>query len=98
MTVVSLGLGVLVELVFAGLLSPMFSWLNVHSEAVRHTTSILVGFLTNTFLLVVVGELGPKALAIRKTLAVALWTAPPLEWFSRFSYPFVWLLKHAAQW
>ena len=97
-TVASLGLGVLVEPVFAGLLSPLFSWLNVHSEAVRHTASILVGFLTNTFLLVVVGELGPKALAIRKTLAVALWTAPPLEWFYRVSYPFIWLLNHAAQW
>src|SRR6266849_4024260 len=97
-TVASLGLGVLVEPVFAGLLSPLFSWLNVHSEAVRHTASILVGFLTNTFLLVVVGELGPKALAIRKTLAVALWTAQPLEWFYRVSYPFIWLLNHAAQW
>ena len=97
-TVASLGLGVLVEPVFAGLLSPMFSWLNVRSEAVRHTASILVGFLTNTFLLVVVGELGPKALAIRKTLAVALWTAQPLEWFYRVSYPFIWLLNHAAQW
>jgi CBS domain containing-hemolysin-like protein len=97
-TVASLGLGGLVEPVFAGLLSPMFSWLNVHSEAVRHTASILVGFLTNTFLLVVVGELGPKALAIRKTLAVALWTAQPLEWFYRVSYPFIWLLNHAAQW
>ncbi len=97
-TVASLGLGVLVEPVFAALLSPLFSWLNVHSEAVRHTASILVGFLTNTFLLVVVGELGPKALAIRKTLAVGLWTAPPLEWFYRVSYPFIWLLNHAAQW
>ena len=97
-TVASLGLGVLVEPVFAGLLSPLFSWLNVHSEVVRHTASILVGFLTNTFLLVVVGELGPKALAIRKTLAVALWTAQPLEWFYRVSYPFIWLLNHAAQW
>src|SRR6266446_3920131 len=97
-TLASLGLGVLVEPVFAGLLSPFFSWLDVRSDAARHTASILVGFLTNTFLLVVVGELGPKALAIRKTLAVALWTAPPLEWFYRVSYPFIWLLNHAAQW
>ncbi len=97
-TVASLGLGVLVEPVFEALLSPLFSWLHVYSEAARHTTSILVGFLTNTFLLVVVGELGPKALAIRKTLDVALWIAPPLEWFYRVSFPFIWLLNHAAQW
>jgi len=48
--------------------------------------------------LVVVGELTPKAIAIRKTLSVALWTAQPLVWFGRITYPFTWLLNHSAQW
>ncbi|HWY77227.1 MAG TPA: hemolysin family protein, partial [Verrucomicrobiae bacterium] len=56
------------------------------------------GFVVNLFLLVVVGELGPKALAIRKTLPVALWTAKPLLWFASITYPVVWLLYHSAQW
>src|SRR6266850_6953195 len=60
-TLASLGLGVLVEPVFAALLSPVFSWLSVESEVVKHTAAIIVGFITNTFLLIVVGELGPKA-------------------------------------
>src|SRR3989442_688919 len=59
---------------------------------------LLNGFLVNRFLLVVVGELGPKALAIRKTLPTALWTAAPLAWFYQISYPFIWLLNWAAQW
>jgi len=97
-TLASLGLGVLVEPVFQALLAPIYSWLNVGSETVRHTVAILVGFLTNTYLLIVAGELAPKAIAIRKTLSVALWTAQPLVWFGRITYPFIWLLNHSAQW
>jgi CBS domain containing-hemolysin-like protein len=97
-TLASLGLGVLVEPVFHALLAPVYSWLKVESETVRHTVAILVGFLTNTFLLIVVGELAPKAIAIRKTVPVALWTAQPLVWFGRITYPFTWLLNHSAQW
>ena len=97
-TLASLGLGVLVEPVFEALLAPLFALLDVQSESARHTTAIAVGFFVNTFLLVVLGELGPKALAIRRTLPMALWTAEPLLWFYRISFPFIWLLNHAAQW
>src|SRR5436309_3231325 len=97
-TLASLGLGVLVEPVFNALLAPIYSWWKVESETVRHTVAILVGFLTNTYLLIVAGELAPKAIAIRKTLSVALWTAQPLVWFGRITYPFIWLLNHSAQW
>src|SRR6266550_1977588 len=97
-TLASLGLGVLVEPVFNALLAPIYSGLKVESETVRHTVAILVGFITNTFLLIVVGELAPKAIAIRKTLPVALWTAQPLVWFGRLTYPFIWLLNRSAQW
>ncbi len=97
-TLASLGLGVLVEPVFEALLAPVFMWLHVESESVQHTAAILVGFLTNTFLLIVAGELVPKSLAIRRTLPVALWIAHPLYWFYRAAYPFIWLLNHTAQW
>ena len=97
-TLVSLGLGVLVEPVFQVLLGPVFQWTGVESEKVRHSIAIGIGFFVNTYLLVVVGELGPKALAIRKTLPTALWTAAPLAWFYRLSYPFIWLLNLSAQW
>ena len=97
-TLASLGLGILVEPVFASLLAPVYSWLKVESATVRHTVSILVGFLTNTYLLIVVGELVPKAIAIRKTLPVVLWIAQPLVWFGRLAYPFIWLLNRSSHW
>jgi CBS domain containing-hemolysin-like protein len=97
-TLVSLGLGILVEPVFQELLNPVFKWTHVESEPVRHTVAILAGFLVNCFLLIVVGELAPKAIAIRKTVPVALWTAQPLAWFAWLTFPAVWLLQHSAQW
>jgi len=97
-TLASLGLGILVEPVFEAVLSPVFSWLKVDSEDLRHTVAIVVGFFTNAFLLVVVGELAPKAIAIRKTLPTALWIARPLFWFYRITYPLIWLLNFSAQW
>src|SRR5947207_11669593 len=71
-TLASLGLGVLVEPVFNALLAPIYSALNVESETVRHTASILVGFFTNTYLLIVLGELAPQGLAFLITLSVGL--------------------------
>jgi CBS domain containing-hemolysin-like protein len=97
-TLASLGLGVLVEPVFQTMLSPVFGALDIRSVTVRHTTAILTGFIVNSFLLIVVGELVPKALAIRKTVPVALWTSRPLVWFSWFTHPFVWLLNKSATW
>jgi CBS domain containing-hemolysin-like protein len=97
-TLVSLGLGALAEPLFKELLAPVFNGVHLESQAARRVLAFGVGFSINTFLLVVVGELGPKALAIRKTLPAALWTAQPLAWFYWATYPFIWLLNHAAQW
>jgi CBS domain containing-hemolysin-like protein len=97
-TLANLGLGVLVQPVFAALLAPAFNALHVTSPEVRETVAILTGYIVSCFLMVVVGELGPKAVAIRKTLTVALWTAQPLSWFAAAAHPFVWLLNHSAQW
>src|SRR5437762_14202057 len=53
-TLAGLGLGVLVEPVVITVLAPAFSWLKGESDTVPHTAAVLVGFFTNTFLLVVV--------------------------------------------
>ncbi len=96
-TLASLGLGVAVEPVFKELLDPVFNALNVASENLRHNVAIGVGFFVNCYLLIVVGELAPKAMAIRRTLPTALLTASPLNWFYRLSYPFIWLLHGSSQ-
>src|SRR5262249_12925332 len=80
-TLASLLMGMTVEPVFHSLLEPIFNWTGIHSEAMRHNIALGVGFFTNCYLLIVAGELVPKAVAIRRTLPAALLTAGPLTWF-----------------
>lgn len=97
-TLASLGLGWIGEPVFATLLEPVLSALQIRSEQMRHSIAFAVGFSLITFLHIVAGELAPKSLAIRKALPTTLWVALPLDWFYRVSYPAIWLLNHAADW
>lgn len=97
-TLCGLGIGGMATTVFAGVLSPVFDVLGVTNQAVRTVSVVLFGLFANTLLLIVAGELVPKAVAIRRTLTTALWIVHPLDWFYRLSYPFIWLLNHAAQW
>jgi len=96
-TMASLGLGVAVEPVFHAVLNPLFNVLGVTSETLRHNVALGVGFFTNCYLLIVAGELVPKAVTIRRTLPAALLTAKPLIWFYRLAFPFIWLLNRSAQ-
>jgi len=82
---------------FRDLLNPLFGLLHVGSEHARRAITISVGFFVNCYLLIVVGELVPKAIAIRRTLETALWTASPLNWFYHCSFPFIWLLLQSSQ-
>jgi len=96
-TLASMGLGVAVEPVFRDLLTPVFDLLQITKEGVKSSIAIGVGFFVNCYLLIVVGELVPKAIAIRRTLQTSLWVASPLNWFYRISYPFIWLLHRSSQ-
>jgi CBS domain containing-hemolysin-like protein len=96
-TLASMGLGVVIEPVFRDLLSPIFDLLKITAEEMQRGIAIGVGFFVNCYLLIVVGELVPKAIAIRRTLQTSLWVANPLNWFYRFSYPFIWLLHRSSQ-
>ncbi|MCS7089118.1 MAG: hemolysin family protein [Verrucomicrobiota bacterium] len=95
-TLASLGLGWIGEPVFAFLLQPVFGWLDVESPAARESLAFGVGFSAITFLHIVVGEMAPKSLAIRKALPVSLWVAYPMHWFYVVMYPAIWLLNEAA--
>jgi CBS domain containing-hemolysin-like protein len=97
-TLASLGLGWVGEPVFASLLEPVMTWLNVESAEMRHTIAFVVGFSVITFLHIVAGELAPKSLAIQKPLPTTLWVAHPLLWFYKLSYPFIWALNGTSLW
>ena len=96
-TLASLGLGMAVEPVFNGLLEPVFKLTGIISTTLQHHIALGIGFFTNCYLLIVAGELVPKAVAIRRTLSAALITAAPLVWFYRVSFPFIWLLNRSSQ-
>jgi CBS domain containing-hemolysin-like protein len=97
-TLASLGLGWVGEPVFMALLQPVMKALQIHSAHLQHTIAFVVGFSVITFLHIVLGELAPKSLAIRKPLPTSLWIAYPLWWFYRASYPFNWALNGTALW
>ena len=96
-TLASMALGVLVEPVFRALLEPVFPLLKITNEHTQSTIAIAVGFFVNCYLLIIAGELVPKAIAIRRTLQTSLWVASPLNWFYRISYPFIWVLHRSSQ-
>lgn len=91
-TLASLALGWLGEPAVSKLFEPLFTALNV-PEAGMHGISVAIGFIIITALHIVVGELIPKSLAIFSTERYALFTAAPLVWFYRITYPVMWLFN-----
>jgi CBS domain containing-hemolysin-like protein len=95
-TLASLALGWIGEPAFAWVVRPLLGWIPGVSEAVVATSSITLAFLMITVLHIVLGELAPKSLAIRKPEGSTLIIALPLFVFYRLTYPAIWLLNHSA--
>ncbi|HAU82071.1 hemolysin family protein [Stenotrophomonas sp. TWI273] len=94
-TLSSLGLGWVGEPAFAHLLQPLFDTLGLTPEASR-LTAFIIAFSIISFLHIVLGELAPKSMAIRRPEAMSLWTAAPLYLFYWAMYPAIWLLNNSA--
>ncbi len=86
-TMASLALGWVGEPAFAALLEPLLEMVGIHSAAVLHTMSFLIGFTIITALHLVIGEQAPKIFAIRQPELMLLWTALPLKAFYVLTYP-----------
>ncbi|HUO82261.1 MAG TPA: hemolysin family protein [Gammaproteobacteria bacterium] len=95
-TLASLGLGWIGEPAFARLIEPLLLASGVDSPGVLHGISFAVAFSIISFLHIVLGELAPKSVSIRKPEAVSLWTALPLYTFHWIMYPFIWVLNGSA--
>ena len=95
-TLASLGLGWLGEPFLAHMLRPVFALAGVSSGAVITAVSFALAFAIITFLHIVLGELAPKSLAIRKPVPTTLWVSRPLELFHTLFRPAIWLLNGAA--
>jgi magnesium and cobalt exporter, CNNM family len=58
--------------------------------------AFILAFAIVTYLHVTLGELVPKAIALTKNEATALWVALPVEAFYVATYPLVWFLQQSA--
>jgi CBS domain containing-hemolysin-like protein len=95
-TLSSLALGWLGEPYIAHMLAPLFGLAGIHSQAVITTLSVSIGFVTITFLHIILGELAPKYLAIRKALPLSLLLARPLVLFVTVFKPAIWCLNKSS--
>ncbi|WP_411344129.1 hemolysin family protein [Paenibacillus sp. WLX1005] len=94
-TITALGLGMLGEPTVEAILEPVFHSLSVPT-ALSHILSYAIALILVTYFHVVVGELTPKTIALRKAEMVTLYTARPIIWFNRAMYPFIWVLNGSA--
>lgn len=94
-TLASLGLGWVGEPAIAHYVEPMMAFFHLPLY-LEGPISLAIAFAIITFLHIVLGELAPKSLAIQKAEATSLWTAGPLMFFYKISYPLIWLLNGAA--
>ncbi len=85
-TIASLGLGWIGEPAVARLIGPALHALGVWSETAVHTVALVLAFAIISFLHIVLGELAPKSLAIRKPEGTSLWCALPLRLFYLIMY------------
>lgn len=95
-TLASLGLGWVGEPYLAKMVQPFFFKLGVESEAIIRTSSFIVAFSVITFLHIILGELAPKSLAIRKPVGTTIAVSAPLGWFYVLFRPAIWVLNGVA--
>lgn len=90
--------GYFVEPLVQSALEPVLQTLGVADVSwVRQTVSVL-SFVGMTFTLIVVGEMVPKAIALKETLPVVLFIARPLGWFYLTAYPLIRAIDGSSRW
>jgi putative hemolysin len=98
-TLCSLALGWIGEPLAAAI---VLSWLHLlplfepHAQLYAHIVAVAVGFVIITYFHVVIGELVPKSLALRRAEALAVSVAPPMLLFIAAARPAVRLLNISA--
>jgi len=69
----------------ADMIEPFFALANITSPVLIETVSFALAFGTITTFHIVLGELAPKSIAIRKALPTTLWVSTPLRFFISLS-------------
>ncbi|HEX2644179.1 MAG TPA: hemolysin family protein [Thermoanaerobaculia bacterium] len=96
-TLSSLALGWVGQPAFAWIVEPPIRWITGDANPqLVHSASVTVAFLVITILHIVLGELAPKSIAIRKSESTTLWVALPLFVFYKVTFPAIWVLNRTA--
>ncbi|HEX9671483.1 MAG TPA: hemolysin family protein [Thermoanaerobaculia bacterium] len=95
-TLASLALGWIGHGAFSWIVEPAVRLFAGDNPALVDSAALTLSFLAITVLHIVLGELAPKSLAIRKPESTSLNVALPLYVFYKATYPMIWLLNHAA--
>src|ERR1041384_3091310 len=93
-TLASLGLGWVGEGTLAAMIAP---WLgNIpYARVYAHGFSAALAFIVITYMLIILGELVPKSLALERAERVALAVAGPMDFFMTISHPFLMLMNRS---
>jgi putative hemolysin len=95
-TLCSLALGWIGEPVVAAAFENWLRWMP-HAHIYAHLIAVPVAFAFITYFHVLLGELVPKALALRKAEQVAVAVAGPMEVFIQITRPAVHLMNRSAR-
>ena len=95
-TLASLALGWVGEPAFASLILPHLTSLGMYSLAVSHSIAATLAFVAISWLHITFGELGPKYIAIEKTLPTAMWLSHVLRGFYVVMFPVIWVLNKTS--
>ena len=94
-TLCSLALGWVGEPAVAAVLEHWFAGM-AHEKVYAHLLAVPLAFAGITYLHVLLGELVPKNLALRKAEVLAVAVAGPMDFFIRLTRPIVRLMKWSA--
>src|SRR5438552_5374504 len=95
-TLASLALGWIGEPAFEKLIEPHASFFGTYRVSVAHSIAATIAFLIISWLHITFGELGPKYIAVGKTLDKALALAHFLRGFYVVMFPVIWLLNQSS--
>ena len=95
-TLVSLGLGWVGEEAFAPFFMPLYEGLGRMAAPAAHASALASAFAVITVLHIILGELVPKSVAIRRPGLITRVAAWPLKIFHIAFFPFLWVLNAAS--
>ncbi len=90
-TLASLGLGWVGELSFARAIQAGLAGIP-HAAVYAHTVAVILAFSIITYLHVILGEVVPKTVALRRAERVALAVAKPMDVFMAIARPFLYIM------